>query len=250
MFYFLDGYDESSVPFPQALPIATLASEGVRRMHETRFFRSIMPSDRHVPARVPDCPPPDEKQDSVFALIDGERSIVDLCRGLGLGQFEVSRALFKLIQSGHVVMGAPHVGPAAAMDVCNRAVALVLRELDAMDQGDAVREQLAAYAAEPRVHAQLFAGAGPTDDGTFDPQRVVANLSNWESATDAGERLPAWLYEYAAHALSLALPLVRRREQALAAPQFAELRPTLAQRVGRILEPISSHVPATKAAPR
>jgi hypothetical protein len=247
MFYFMEGYDESSVPFRQALPMANLVREGVRRMHETRYFRSIMPSDQHVPARVPDRPAPGGDPNPVFALIDGERSIADLCRALGQGEFDVARAIFQLIQSGHVVIGSPHVAPAAAIDACNRAVALILRELDAMDQGDAVRDQLGAYATEPRVHAQLFAGAGPADDGTFDVQRIVQNLSKWE--TGAGEMLPAWLYEYASHALSLAQPLVGRREQVPDAP-FGETRPRLSQRVARILHPIASHVPATKAPPQ
>jgi hypothetical protein len=250
MFYFLDGHGEASVPFRQALPMATLAREGGRRMHEARYFRSIMPSVRHVPVRVPDQPAPEGDPNPVFELIDGERSIADLCRALGQGEYDVSRAIFQLIQSGHVVIGAPHVAPLVAVDVCNRAVALIVRELDAMDQGDAVREQLAAYATEPRVHAQLFSGAGPADDGTFDAQRVVGNLSKWENPADAGERLPAWLHEYASHALSLAQPLVRRREQAPACSPFGEIRPKLSQRVDGILQPIASHVPATKAPPR
>lgn len=248
MFYFMDGYDESSVPFRQALSIADLVREGGRRMHEARYFRSIMPSDQHVPARVPSRPAPDGDPNPAFALIDGERSIADLCRALGQGEYDVSRAIFQLIQSGHVVIGSPHVAPVAAIDACNRAVALILRELDAMDQGDAVRDQLAAYATEPRVHAQLFAGAGPADDGTFDVQRIVQNLSRWE--TGAGEMLPGWLYEYASHALSLAQPLVQRREQAPVAQPFGEIRPKLSQRVSRILHPIASHVPATNAPPR
>jgi hypothetical protein len=206
-----------------------------------------MPTDRHVPARVPGRPPPEGQPDPVFVIIDGERSLADLCRALGQGEYDVSRAVYKLVQSGHVVIGPPHISPAAAVDVCSRAVALILRELDAMDQGDAVRDQLAAYAAEPRVHAQLLVGAGPADDGTFDAQRVVANLSQWESPADAGEMLPAWLNEYAMHALSLAQPLVRRRELALVASPSGEIRPMLAQRVARLLVPISSHVPATKA---
>jgi hypothetical protein len=67
----------------------------------------------------------------------------------------------------------------------------------------------------------------------------VANLSNWQSSTEAGEMLPAWLHEYATHALSLAQPLVRRREQAQVAPEFGEARPKLSQRVARILDPIT-----------
>jgi hypothetical protein len=247
MFYFLDGYDASSLPFPQSLSIATLVQDAGRRIHEARFLRSVLPNDRHVPARSPGRTPPGGQSDPVFALIDGERSLADLCRALGEGEYQVSRAVYALVQSGHVVIGPPHISPTAAVDVCNRAVALILRELDAMDQGDEVRDQLAAYAAEPRVHAQLFVGAGPADDGTFDAQKVVANLSQWQSPADAGEMLPAWLNEYAMHALSLAQPLVRRREHAVAASTSGEIRPLLAQRVARLLVPISSHVPATKA---
>src|SRR6185503_19148919 len=53
MFYFLDSYDENSLSSRQKLTVASLIREGVRRMHETRYFRARIPSDQCIPVSEP-----------------------------------------------------------------------------------------------------------------------------------------------------------------------------------------------------
>ena len=77
---------------------------------------------------------PDVDPLGVFGLIDGERSVQDLCRAVGLGEFEVTRAVFQLVSSGHVTIRSPRVVPREAVGLFNQAVSLVLRELDAIDE--------------------------------------------------------------------------------------------------------------------
>jgi hypothetical protein len=236
MFYFLDGFDDEALAVRQTLSVGTLIREGVRRMHEMRYFRSRIPSDRCVVAPTPGRAPPDNDTTQVFAALDGSRTISEVCRVLGQGEFEVTRAVFQLVQSGHVFVRPPRLTPEEALSAYNKAIAMILRELDAMDEGDEIRQQLADFAARGGVYAKLFKDAGPTDDGTIDATKVAANIATFEDAKEAESMLGRWLYEYASYALFLARPLVRRAEDA----RRSQPRQRLSQRVAEVLEPIAS----------
>lgn len=232
-FYFLDTFDASVLSARHAIPLAGLVREGVRRMHEARSFRSRIPSDHHVP--VPQrIPPPELDTGGLFEMLDGRRSIADLCRLRGEPDFVVLRNVFQLMHQGFVAIRPPRREPKQIVTACNEAVALILRELDAMDEGDAVRAQLAEFAAGG-VFVPLFAGAGPADDGTFDTARVLANFAAFPPTGDNEQLLSVWLREYAAYALFLARPHVSR---ASTSRQPAETK-RLSLRVGALLDQIS-----------
>lgn len=235
-FCFFDGFDEAVLSARQALSVGSLIRDGVRRMHETRYFRARIPSDRHIPARAPGRAAPEVDPLGVYAQVDDQRSLAELCRGLGAGEFEVTRAVFQLVQSGHLVVRPPHLSPVEAVGIYNRAISIVLRELDAMDQGDEVRSQLEAYAAASIVHTSYLAGAGPSDDGTFEADQVAARIALAPARRAAEEQLARWLFEHASYALFLARPHVRRAEDARA--QAAD-GPRLSERVTQILRPIA-----------
>jgi len=73
-------------------------------MDETRYFRDRIPSDQHVPARVVGREAPAVEFLKVFGAIDGVRPVAEIGRVIGQGEFEVTQALFQLVQSGHVVV--------------------------------------------------------------------------------------------------------------------------------------------------
>jgi hypothetical protein len=241
-FYFLESFDETELDARHRLSIATLVREGVRRMHETRFFRARIPSPLHVPAAVAQPPPLEPELSQVFAAIDGERSIADIGRALGLGEFEVTRAVFQLVQAGYAAIGPPRIRPGAAVEVFNGAVALLLRELDAIDEGDAVRLQLASRVASSAPLTRLLSGAGPSDDGTFDVARVLQNLAQLPDAprAKAEESLGRWLHEHASYALFLARPHLRRAQDRVAG---GSPRSPVSQVVSGMLEPIAPRDP-------
>src|SRR3954470_20367768 len=66
-FYFLDTFEEANLSIRQKLSVPTLIREGVRRMHETRYFRARIPSDQHVPAPSPGRAPPEADALQVYA---------------------------------------------------------------------------------------------------------------------------------------------------------------------------------------
>jgi hypothetical protein len=241
MFYFLESFDETALSSRQKLSVAQLVREGVRRMHETRFFRTRIPSPRHLPTKAPGMSPPESDALGVFAASDGRRSVADLCKALGQSEFEVCRAAFQLVQSGHLVVLPPKPDPRESTEVANEAIALVLRELDAMDAGDAVREQLAVFAHVGEIVRTLLAGAGPTDDGTLRPAKVAENSAKLPPEGQE-EVVAKALYEYASYALFLARPHLHRAQEA----QKAQADPPkrhLSQRVTAMLEPIAPSVP-------
>jgi hypothetical protein len=232
MFYFIDDFDDGALSWRQPLSVSTLIREGIRRMHETKYFRARIPSENHVPVRVPNRPAPESDPMGIYAAIDGKKSMADLGRTARAGEFDVTRAVFQLIQSGHVTVRGPRLAPAEIVAAYNRAIGLILRELDAMDEGDPVRDQLATFATQKGLSA-LFRDAGPSDDGTLDAARIVEALRNAGDVAD--QKLADSLYEYASYALFLARPHLRRRD--MSRGDGAKSR--LSLRVSELLEPIA-----------
>lgn len=237
MFYFLEGYDPNELWAPQQLGIGALVREGVLRMHETRFFRTRVPSEDHVPARVPGRASPDADVLGVYARVDGRRSVAEIGRLIGAGEFEITRALFQLSQAGHVFIKPPRLDAPTVVSVYNRAIATILRELDAMDEGDAVRAQLAEFAGRD-PYRQLLFDVSPADDGSLDPHRVALNMDRFANVADPEETLGRWLYEYASYALFLARPQLLRAKRERGESSAPSDRPRLSQRVAEILDPI------------
>jgi hypothetical protein len=218
MFYFLETYDEKRISVRQNLSVSGLLMEGVRRMDETRYFRDRIPSAEHVPARVPNRMPPEPELDAVFSAVDGQRSVAEICRVCEQGEFDVTQALFQLVQAGLVVIHAPRpTGPAAVVALQNEAMALLFRELAAIDKKDVVREQLASFATGAGIYDALFQKAGPAEDGTLAPDRIVENVAMLAGPEQAETMLAQWLYEYVSFALFVAEPFLRASEGANAA---------------------------------
>jgi hypothetical protein len=237
-FYFLESFDESELAAPHRLSIAALVRDGVRRMHETRFFRARIPSPFHVPVATSQARPSDPELQPVYASMDGVRSIADIGRALAMGEFEVTRAVFQLVQAGAASIRPPRLGPKAMVDVYNGAMAMLLRELDAVDEGDAVRLQLASRATSTPRAAQVFVGADPSDDWTFDAVRVAENVARLPDADAVEDALGRWLHEHASYALFLARPHLLRAQARASGDGSA---PRVSQVVGSMLEPIAPH---------
>jgi hypothetical protein len=244
MFFFLDQYDESRINARQNLSVNGLLMEGVRRMDETRYFRDRIPSEQHVPARVHGRDPPAVEFARVYEGIDGSRSVTDLCRWVGQGEFEVTQALFQLVQSGHVVVHAPRpTGSAAVVALFNQAIALIFREVDATGKGGEVREQLSSFATGAGVYDALFRKAGPATDGTLVAEKVIENIGVLVGPTEAESTLAQWLYEYVSFAVFVAEPFLRPGADhppvSLRSGAAAQAQGSLAKRVAELVVPLA-----------
>lgn len=229
MYFFLEGFDDHELAARQKLSVSGLVREGVRRVREAKYFRVRIPDATYVAHPVGGAAPPDGELAQVLTAVDGSRDVTALCRLLARGEFDVTRALFQLVQSGHVVVKPPRLDASASVDVYNRAISLVLRELDARDEGDPVRAQLATFVSERAELRALVAGAGPADDGTLDGVVVARNAAALPPAEGAEDLLARALYDCISYALFLARPQLARSEQKV----------RLSTRVGALIEPLA-----------
>lgn len=212
MFFFLDTYDEGRITSRTSLPVNGLLMEGVRRMDETRYFRDRIPSDQHVPVRAAGKEPPEEELRKVWDAIDNTRSVAEIGRVIGQGEFEVTQALFQLVQAGVATIRAPRpTGPAAVVALFNEAITLIYREVGKASKTGELREQLASFATGAGIYDALFRKAGPDDDGMLIPERILENAAVMvgPDAAQIEAMLGQWLYEYISFAVFVAEPLLR-----------------------------------------
>lgn len=208
-FYFLESFDEADLAARHQLSIAALVRDGVRRIHEARFFRARIPSSLHVPMALGPAPPEPELK-LVHAAMDGVRSVADLGPVLGLSEFEVTRAVFQLVNGGFLTIASPRPqGAEAITDVFNRALVQIHGKCDAAGKGTELREGLARFSTGAGIYDPLFMAAGPQPDGSLKGERVAKNL-----AALAGDDPDAWLvqllHEYVGFAMFQAESLLQR----------------------------------------
>lgn len=240
MFYFLDSFDESRIPARQSLNVNHLLMEGVRRMDETRYFRERIPSDQHVPELLLSRPPPEEELRDVFEAIDGHRNVSEIGRLVGMGEFEVTQALFQLVQSGRILVRAPRpTGPAAVVVLFNESIAKIHGELRAIGKWAEVREQLASFVAGVGVYEALFRRAGPLEDGSLIIETVVENAALMVGQAQAEVTLAQWLHDYISFAVFVAEPYLRQHEAAPSTKRDGSQSAPLSRRLAALVAPLS-----------
>lgn len=225
MFYFLDRFDESRLTSRQNFTVNSLIMEGVRRIDEMKFFRERVPSAQHVPERVKGREPPlGDDMYRVYAAIDGARSIAEICRVVGQGEFDVTRLVFQMLQEASIVVQPPRpTGPAAIVALFNEAMAMVMREVEAVGRADEVRKHLASFATGAGIYDTLFMRAGPKLDGTLDEQKLIHNAAMLAGPDQAEGMLAQWLHDYVSFAIFIADPVLRAAAKATAhSPAFAK----------------------------
>ncbi len=201
-FYFLDGFDDARLPVRHSVNAGALLMDCVTRMDELKFFRQKIPSAEHVPALVDGHAAP-PGQGGVFGAIDGRRSILEIGRLAGLGEFETTKQVFALVQSHHVVIRPPRVtgGPAAIVAAANGVLEAVFRATGAAGKSAEVSASLSAFASGAGVYDVLLRGAGPDDQGQLAADKVAANAELIAGDADASEVLKRMLHDYVSFAL-------------------------------------------------
>jgi hypothetical protein len=173
-------------------------------------------------------------------VVDGRRSIAEICRVIRADELEVTRALFELAQSGYIAIQPPTLrNVRAIVDVFNQAMSLVMRELDAVGSGESIRKQLTTFASGGGVYPLLFAGTAPARDGTLDASRVEQNFARFETHQDPST-LSAWLHDYVSYALFLARPHIERAQAEPSGVRRSAVDPKrLSDRLRIVLSPIA-----------
>jgi hypothetical protein len=226
--YFLEGYEPDRVATQHRLGANSLLMESLQRMDETSYFRERIPSDDHVPVPVTGRGDPQPDLVPYWRACDGKRSVREVARRCSRPAFDVLRALCQLAQMGFVRIKPPGPGgPTELVGIFNDAMGIIFQVAQRASVTGVVRQHLAGFSASLPVYAQLFAGAGPGEDGRVDADRVAENLRALEG--EAQEKVLAErLYPYVAYALFAVGSLVAKEDERLLAEQVSPLIKRLA----------------------
>ncbi len=212
-FFFLEGFDPARLRSHHTLSTNMLLMDGVTRLDEMRYFKGKIPSSDWVPApttiggKVPNELAP------FLAASDGKRSVAEIGRVTGAGEFETTKGLFALAQSKHVSILPPRMegGPVAMVSAANGALARIFQQVDAAGKGTAFRQTLSGFASGGGIYDLLFRGAGPDDRGQLDAERVAGNAL---AVGDDDTFLMVKLHEYVSFALFAAGSLLGKEAEA------------------------------------
>ncbi len=202
-FCFFDGFDSARLVSHHVIAAQALVMDGVTRTDEIRYFREKIPSSEFVAVRLQAVTPPLPDYEATYRMIDGVRTIEELGRVTGRGEFAVTKDVFCLERSGHVAVQPPRrtQSPVAIVELANTLLKAIHAAADAATKGRELRKGLASFASGGSgAIAALLAGAGPSGEGTLDARRVAQNHQN-QAGTAAEHTLRRMLYEYTSFAI-------------------------------------------------
>lgn len=197
------------------LPITQLLMEGVQRIDEMALFRERIVNDDLRPIVQPRATQLtlDENAQLVLTYADGQRTIADIARESGLGQFMTVKSIYGMLQQGGVLLKPKKELDVEAVKKLVRSFNEVLRDIfmavatyGGMDQ---TRSTLEAWIQGSGYHS-VFGDV--EEDGSIAMGRVVEALT----ASDADNPLEALhqaLHELAAFALFAATTTLPRDQE-------------------------------------
>jgi hypothetical protein len=215
-FSFIDDFENAARVSGHAISVDALVSEAVTRMDELDYFRRHIPSAQHVPVRQGDTPPRDEHVAQIYRRINGQRSVEELGRLTGVGEFGATKALHALVRSGHVAIRSPRTpgGEGAIIDSANEALRRVFQTASAAGKEQALRDNLASFMQGMGLYPILFRDAGPGPDGSLDAARVLENLEKIAATDDRERVLKDLLHQLASFALFTTGALLGEKREA------------------------------------
>jgi hypothetical protein len=101
-FVFLRGVDVDRLPAQLELDTQAMLLDGLRRLDEMELYRTRVPSLSSTPRKTGKRParPLTVEETAVLDLADGRRSVEELASLSALGEFETTKAVYKLIEGG------------------------------------------------------------------------------------------------------------------------------------------------------
>ena len=105
-FVFLRGLDRDKLPTQLALDTQGMLLDGLRRLDEMELYRSRITVPTLRPRATGKAPAGalEDDQQRVLALADGSRSVADLATVTALGDFDATRAVYKLVVAGYLAV--------------------------------------------------------------------------------------------------------------------------------------------------
>lgn len=167
-----------------------LLLEGMQRIDEMSYFREKIPAstvvfERVVPRGSPF--PLNEIEETVLGLIDGAQTLEQIAETSRYGEFAATKAAFKLLQTGwirprkHDRLGpkanvARQSGTYDIVHVFNEVFAQTFEEARTEARRKTLRQAASSFFDANKVYKDLFKGVTLKPDGTFDADKLIANL--------------------------------------------------------------------------
>ena len=212
--------DDSAAPPVHSvhLGINGLLMEGVQRVDEMALFRERVPHGGLVPEIQPrtSAHSLDQSAQLVLAYADGTRTIDDISRETGLGEFLTTKAIYGLMQQGMVFLRSKKTVDEDGVRRLSTEFNAVLRDVfmavAAYGGIEQTRATLEAW-IQGRGYAPIF-GERVEADGSVDAEFVVAALASVQVENPMEGLLQAFheLSSFALFAATTSLP----RDQELA----------------------------------
>lgn len=197
-FFFLDGFDSARLVARHVVSANALLMDAVTRMDEIRYFQERIPSSGHIPQRLPNPNPASEEFAATLEAVDGNRSVEEVGRATGKGEFATTKDLYALLQSKHVAIHPPRLGAGlpAIVETVNEVLRIVHREADDAGLGPELRASLSSFAVGAGVYDILFRAAGPDSAGALSADRVAENASLVARSEDPQQIVLQMLLDY------------------------------------------------------
>lgn len=212
--------DETEAPSTTLhISVQHLLMQGVQRVDEMGLFRERIPSAQMCPEVKPDAKAKslDPTAMTVLAYCDGERTIEDIARATGLGEFQTTKAVYHLLQQGQVVLRSPvRLDPEQVAGLLEKFND-VMRDIfmAAATYGGLGRMQQAVSQWMKQNEWDRCLGDGVEVDGSLETDKVMAAMHGVETERPL-ENLHQALQQLVAYALfQVTSQLPRDQEQAL-----------------------------------
>jgi hypothetical protein len=109
-FLLLRDFDRSALPVSAGIDTEALLLDGLRRVDEMERFRARIPGSDTRPRRTGKTLTDDAGDKSahlILDLSDGMRTLGEIAARTALGEFEATKAVFQLLDSGHLALLPP-----------------------------------------------------------------------------------------------------------------------------------------------
>ncbi len=227
-FYFYRTPDEVGPSSQLKLSTKALLFDGVRRIDELSYFREKLPSPEVVLIKRE--PQPNERlgprEQRVLGLVDGARPVGSIARLSHLGEFETTKALYQLLQTGFVQLraavdalevqavadGSVDDLHARILDTFNTVFAKIFSAVADKGRREQLESNLVSFFGSAEEFAPLFVNVQLLPDGRLPRDVLMSNLQ-FAPTNNRVEYLHRGLSELLYFELFTAGEAVDRREQ-------------------------------------
>jgi len=108
-FLLLRDFDRAALPLSAGIDTEALLLDGLRRVDEMERFRARISGPDTRPRRTGKTLTDDgkDKARQILELSDGTSTLADIAARTALGEFEATKAVFNLLDSGHLALSPP-----------------------------------------------------------------------------------------------------------------------------------------------